>query len=45
MLSMNRIHSEWVKVHGREWTDRDVDEMHEKFFGETAGDSPRICKK
>ena len=37
MLSMDRIHSEWVKVHGREWTDRDVDEMHEKFSEKLLG--------
>lgn len=37
MLSMNRIHEEWVRVHGREWTDRDVDEMHDKFSEKLMG--------
>lgn len=31
MLSMERICREFQRIHGRDFTDRDVDEMHEKF--------------
>ncbi len=31
MLSMERIREEFKRLHGRDFTDQDVDEMHEKF--------------
>ena len=31
MLSMERIREEFKRIHGRDFTDQDVDEMHEKF--------------
>ena len=31
MLSMERIREEFKRIHGRDFTDHDVDEMHEKF--------------
>ena len=31
MLSMERIREEFKHIHGRDFTDQDVDEMHEKF--------------
>ncbi len=31
MLSMPRIHAQWVERYQREWNDRDVDEMHDRF--------------
>lgn len=31
MLSMERIRDEFKRIHGRDFTDKDVDEMHEKF--------------
>lgn len=31
MLSMERIREEFKRIHGRDFTDKDVDEMHEKF--------------
>lgn len=31
MLSMERIRGEFKRIHGRDFTDKDVDEMHEKF--------------
>lgn len=31
MLSMERIREEFHRIHGRDFTDQDVDEMHEKF--------------
>lgn len=31
MLSMERIRGEFHRIHGRDFTDQDVDEMHEKF--------------
>lgn len=31
MLSMKRIREEFHRIHGRDFTDQDVDEMHEKF--------------
>jgi len=37
MLSMERINGEWLHVHGRPWTDRDVDEMHDKFSAKLMG--------
>ena len=37
MLSMERINEAWIRVHGRPWTDRDVDEMHDKFAEKLMG--------
>lgn len=37
MLSMPRINGAWEGVHGRAWTDKDVDEMHDKFSGKLMG--------
>lgn len=31
MLSMERISKEFIRIYGREFTDKDVDEMHDKF--------------
>ena len=31
MLSMERIRDEFKRIHGRDFTDKDVDEMHEKL--------------
>lgn len=31
LLSMDRIREEFRRIHGRDFTDKDVDEMHEKF--------------
>ncbi len=31
MLSMERIRKEFKRIHGRDFTDQDVDEMHDKF--------------
>ena len=50
MLSMERINEAWIRVHGRPWTDRDVDEMHDKFAEKLMGISmsipgEAICKR
>ena len=37
MLSMDRINKEWMQVHGRPWTDEDVDQMHDKFAEKLMG--------
>lgn len=37
MLSMPRIHEEWKKVHHRDWTDADVDKMHDQFTEKLLG--------
>lgn len=37
MLSMERIGEEFKRIHGREFTDKDVDEMHEKFASNLMG--------
>ena len=31
MMSMPRINAEWKKIYGRDFTDADIDEMHDKF--------------
>ncbi|MBS6195902.1 MAG: phosphonoacetaldehyde hydrolase [Clostridiales bacterium] len=37
MLQMERIEKEFRRVHGRAFTDQDVDEMHEKFASSLMG--------
>lgn len=37
MLSMPRINEIWNQKHGRNWTDADVDEMHDKFSSKLMG--------
>lgn len=37
MLSMPRLHEEWKAAQGRDWTDQDVDAMHDKFAEKLMG--------
>lgn len=37
MMSMPRINNLWKEKHGRDFTDKDIDEMHDKFKGKLMG--------
>ncbi|MGL5330282.1 MAG: phosphonoacetaldehyde hydrolase [Peptostreptococcaceae bacterium] len=37
MMSMPRINKLWIEKYGREFTDNDIDNMHDKFLGKLMG--------
>lgn len=37
MMSIPRINNLWKEKHGRDFTDKDIDEMHDKFKGKLMG--------